>query len=138
MKPNDTETMDKLVKALGITIRSIRGRESIPDEFAGSSHWTVSLCRPTHLGARSLYLVTGFSLGSAHKGSPEPEDVLGSLASDSCCASDSFEDWCDSMGADTDSRNSLATYEACKAIRSRLRDWAGSHETFDRILRAEW
>src|SRR5438034_1014668 len=49
--------------------------------------------------------------------SPEPtaEDVLGSLLFDASLADYSFEEWCDSLDYDTDSRKAEKTYRAVRA-----------------------
>lgn len=43
---------------------------------------------------------------------PDPVDIVQSVLMDA--TDDSFKDWCDSIGADTDSRRALKNWEACR------------------------
>ena len=47
--------------------------------------------------------------------------VLYCLLSDMSCANDTFVEWCDNMGYDTDSRKALQTYLACQENGAKLR-----------------
>lgn len=52
---------------------------------------------------------------------PHPADVLHSLILDSDAAEQTFAQWCGEFGYDTDSREALATYEACQENTDKLR-----------------
>lgn len=52
-------------------------------------------------------------LSTANK--PELEDILHSMAMDGTAADESFQDWCDNFGYDTDSLKAFNTYQACMA-----------------------
>lgn len=47
--------------------------------------------------------------------------VLYCLLSDMSCANDTFVEWCDNMGYDTDSRKALQTYLSCQENGAKLR-----------------
>lgn len=47
-------------------------------------------------------------------------DVLSSLLSDSSGANESFNNWCDDLGYDTDSRSALDIYLKCQETRNSL------------------
>lgn len=51
---------------------------------------------------------------------PQAASVLYSLMLDAQGAEEPFDDWCDQYGYDQDSRKTLATYDACCAIRRQL------------------
>jgi hypothetical protein len=47
---------------------------------------------------------------------PDPLDVLAALCGNSTAADETFENWAESAGYDTDSRKAEATYNACRQI----------------------
>lgn len=53
---------------------------------------------------------------------PCAASVLYSLVSDGAAIDQSFTDWCDELGYDTDSRKALQTYEACCESGRKLRE----------------
>ena len=53
--------------------------------------------------------------------SPFAGAVLYCLLSDMSCANDTFEEWCDYLGYDTDSRKALQTYLLCQDNGTKLR-----------------
>jgi len=88
--------------------------------------WTVTL------GCDGRTLVTPWRAGIGHADKrtgkptqPKAEEVLGSLIMDSTAGSNSFADFCDEMGMDTDSRRALETYLACQKIAADLRKLLG-------------
>jgi hypothetical protein len=58
---------------------------------------------------------------------PTVADVVASCLSDSNSAADTFEDFCDSLDYDTDSRKALETYLQCQAIGKHMRRLLGEH-----------
>lgn len=85
----------------------------------------------TGLGLRKGYKEGDFEAtprGKA-KGTPKPPhaaDVLHSLVLDSSAINESFPDWCENFGYDSDSIKALRTYEQCCATGLQLRDMLGS------------
>lgn len=65
-------------------------------------------------------LTTEYRQGMAHKVEPTAEEVMYSLTTDAQMAGESFEDWCDSFGYDSDSRKAWAIYEQCQSTRDQL------------------
>ena len=55
-------------------------------------------------------------------------DVLWSLQSDSRDWESTFEDWCDEMGEDSDSRRAYRVFEACQNTAKTIRKAFGSGE----------
>ena len=87
------------------------------DDSRNMDHWKVTL----RCGRRQMTLV--FSMGYGHGGkSPEVEDVLSCLSSDSASIENarSFEEWADELGYDTDSRKAEKTYNVCKRQAEKL------------------
>jgi hypothetical protein len=59
-----------------------------------------------------------YGMGTAHEGKePTLDEVLYAIQSDSRAGDDSFDEFCDAFGYDTDSRKAYADWEACKAQR---------------------
>lgn len=56
---------------------------------------------------------------------PDPADVMDSLRSDASGTEESFEDWADGLGYETDSRSAEATYRACVDTARQLRAGLG-------------
>lgn len=59
---------------------------------------------------------------------PEINGVVYCLLGDMDCASESFEDFCDNLGYDTDSRSALETYLACQEYGNKLRKALSSEQ----------
>lgn len=66
---------------------------------------------------------------------PRAANVLDCLLSDASSASEPFEDWCDSLGYDSDSRKALEIYMECQKVRGELRRLLGA--AFQEYLDAE-
>lgn len=82
-------------------------------------HYRVTITR----GENGATFSVPYSMGPALEGNPTREDVLSCLLSDAgpiWDGADTFEDWADDMGEDSDSRKAEATYEACKVIAEEL------------------
>lgn len=99
-----------ILDAMGVGMKSKRAesRADAEEWGAGASHWRVTI---TRAGKR---IITAFSMGSAHMGKPALCDVVGCLLRDIEYANDSFSDWCDALGLDSDSRKAERTWRACK------------------------
>jgi hypothetical protein len=57
---------------------------------------------------------------------PVLADVISSIVMDAGSAEDTFEDWCDNLGFDSDSRKALETYMKCQEARSKFLKVFGS------------
>lgn len=121
-------TLPELIEAAQLTITA----ERIParlDRIAGdwdkhASHWIVTIGREGR-GHRKP-VITQYSMGSAHKGTPTLPNVVHSLMRDAECANDTFADFCANCGYDTDSRRALDVYLACQGIGVKMRRLLGS------------
>lgn len=98
--------------------------------FDGATHWRVTL------RFRGRRMTVPFSQGSAHTSEPTAANVLGCLLSDAISADESFEEWCDNLGFDTDSRKAERTYKVVQAQSEKLKRLLG--DDFDRFSQAEW
>ena len=76
-----------------------------------------------------LFIINGITFdyytGIGHRKNDRPvkpniEDFLYSLTMDSGAINESFYDWCDNYGLDTDSRKALDTYEQCQKTAQKL------------------
>lgn len=92
------------------------------DDSANMDHWKVTI----RCGSRRMSLV--FSMGYGHYGElPKLVDVLDCLASDASSYDNaqSFEDWADELGMDTDSRKALRTFKTVQRQSEKLRTLLG-------------
>ncbi len=80
-------------------------------------------------------LTVDFFTGSAHRDAPNAADVLSCLCSDVSCGEESFEDFCSSLGYDSDSRKAEKTWKACSRMAPKVRKFLGEH--FDEVSSAE-
>lgn len=86
----------------------------VPEGFPhDSSAWTIVVRR----GERTFE--TRYFTGPA-AGEPEKDQVLYALASDAENGLQTFEDFCDDLGYDSDSRRAYAIWEACRENGRRL------------------
>ena len=103
--------------------------DGLLDEVKGSHHFKCLVKR----GDRAL--PTKYSKGPAlGNGNPELEDVMYSLlldAGDILDGCNTFEEWADNYGMDTDSRKAERTYDACKATAEILATMFDSSELDD-------
>src|SRR5690349_4744471 len=83
---------------LTMTARPTMRNPNMPD--ADMSHWRCIIRSPW--GSLRAF----FSMGRAHTGPPQLDDVLDCLASDAAMVEQvgSFEEWCADLGLDPDSR----------------------------------
>lgn len=59
---------------------------------------------------------------------PHPASVLHCIQSDASLGEDGFQDFCDTLGLNTDSRKALASYLECQEQASKLRAFFGADE----------
>lgn len=117
-------------------------RERVRAKLAGTTlpnenqptEWKVWLRR---YGVRTSFLTT-FTMGAAHKGTPNLLDVLDCLRSDCASIEDTpaFEEWAASLGYDTDSRKAEAVWRTCLEQSALLRGWMG-REMYDVFIQCE-
>lgn len=108
------------------------------DGFEGD-HYKVTLKRPIpgrqHPALSQLSVP--FSKGYGHKGvPPTAEDVLECLRSDACTDGDTFEEFCFSLGYDSDSRKAEKLYKAVQRQTDKLRRFLGA-DLFTELLQTE-
>lgn len=96
----------------------------------GANQWDVTL----RLDGRTL--TVPYWTGTGIKEPPNARTVVGSLLSDASIAADTFADFCDNMGLDTDSRKAMALYEACQQSGADLRKLVGGQQ-YAALLNAE-
>ncbi len=85
------------------------------------THWTVTA---TFEGQT---ITSPFSQGSAFDRPPTARDVLSSLVMDASCADEpTFEDFCSSLGYDSDSRTAERIWHACRDTELQLRRMFGA------------
>lgn len=105
------EERDYILEAMGVTflanVRSTR-TDGLGDWVSGSSHYAFTITR----GTRSIE--GWYSMGPALSGGPSLQDVMASLLMDTSDLDDSFEDWADNLGMDSDSRKAERIYNACR------------------------
>lgn len=131
----ERKQLTDVVTALDITIECER-RSLLTDEeradWKDGTGWTVRL----KFQGRSL--TTSFYQGSAHKTAPTAPtaaDVLACLALDARSGDESFEDFCDGLDCDPDSRKAHATWKACARMSKQLRKLLG--DAFEEVADAE-
>lgn len=128
------KTFQDFVEAFGVKIETVKvdGRNDATDFGKGASHYVCVLQDDVHTG----HVLTYYSMGRAHKYPPKAADVLQSLALDSSCSEESFEDWCANFGDDTDSLKAHKTWEACRKVNRDLVEWL-SQGDFEILARCE-
>lgn len=114
--------LEKLCEKYGVTTTSIKTDEPVVHEWGnGATHWKVTL----RLGKKRL--TTAFHMGAALTGEPKPADVLSSLCSDAMTVENAggFNNWCDDLGYDSDSRRALDIFKSCEKANAKLRKFLG-------------
>jgi hypothetical protein len=99
--------------------------DGLGDWPADASHFRVNIKQ----GAEVMTIT--YSMGSAHTGMPKETDVFHCLLQDTSDIEDSFEDWAENLGYDTDSRKAEKSYNACKATFEGLQRLFSSSELDD-------
>ena len=108
----------------------IPARTDTFEDWKDASHY---LCTFTWLG-KSFSIQ--YSMGSAHKKSPNIEDVFNCILLDVSALDQSFEDWASDFGYDSDSRKAYAIWEACRENAKKLKDFLGNKD-FQEALQLE-
>lgn len=144
----DTVTIEQFVADNGISLKATWADRNPHMDSRDMDHWKVVLRRDTDKAVivngavdmtrsdKRRVMTTYFSKGYGHNGAkPTATEVLSCLASDAAGLenNNSFEDWCDEYGYDTDSRKAEKTYKACKHIASRLRTFLGD-DLYNQLL----
>ena len=81
---------------------------NMTDMPQGSTHWLCTLSRS------DKSMAVPFSMGPAHTSPPTLSGVLECLRMDSSATdTDSFEEWADDLGYDSDSRKAERIYNTC-------------------------
>ena len=133
MNATDTKPLEELCAELGITatakeldaFNSEGGLTKFP-EWAKQG-WTVSL---KYKGKRAQFRYYG---GGASK-TPTASDLVWAVATDSTALNESFKDWCDELGYDTDSVKARSIYKASQRNGQRLIDLIGNAEIFSQLV----
>lgn len=122
--------MQQFIDHHTITLTATRtDRNPAMPDFNGD-HWRGTLKRPGK--QMSLF----FSKGYGHGGTPPTaEEVLECLRSDACTDGDTFEEFCFSLGYDSDSRRAKKTYKAFKRQAAKLRTFL--EDLFEEFLDCE-
>ena len=128
--PETSDTAEFMLDAMGFefdaTQLPARTDRSASEWDKDATHWRVRFQR------NGATFVTEYSMGSAHGGEPQAHDVMESLLQDMDSVDGySFEEWADSIGADSDSRKAEATYNACRKIYAELSPMISGNERSD-------
>lgn len=123
MGVTDTVTIAQFIESNRIVSGSYRV-DGNPNMDGGSNmdHWKVTIKRSGHT------LTTYFSKGYGHHGAePTTAEILSCLADDSSTVDNAgdFEDFCNELGYDTDSRKAEKTFKVCEHQAKRLRSFLG-------------
>ena len=117
---------DYILEALSVHIdakaMSVRTDGLMADMPRGSSHWLVTIKR----GEESFSLQ--YSMGPAHKGTPDHHDILNCVLSDISYVDRDFEDFCNDLGYDPDSKTADKIYSACREQAAQMHDMFSSDE----------
>lgn len=98
-----------LLSEMGVTFLATqvaRRKDGLMQDAA--THWEVVISR---CGQNMQVL---YSMGAAHTGVPSDVDVFNCVLRDADGVDESFEEWAENLGYDTDSRKAYAIWEACK------------------------
>jgi hypothetical protein len=126
-------TIQEFIDAHNITF-TFAPTDSNPDmdDFQGD-HYICGFYRGDDL------FTLHFSKGLGHEGTPPtPTEVMECLQMDANLLEGTrdFNDFCDDLGYDNDSREAERVYEACKAQTARLQAFLGD-ELFEALLECE-
>lgn len=116
----EQKTMAQFVYENKVTMESekvLQNPNMIEDKKWPATHYRCEIS----CGTRRM--TTYFSMGMAHTKAPDVESVLDCLASDASSVShdETFEQWADNLGYDTDSRKAEKIYKACVKTARQLR-----------------
>lgn len=121
-------TADKTCRKLGIRAECVYGAERPPvqGDWQPAHSWTVTLSwkgPPPIFDSKAPVrrITVPFYQGAGHSAEPTAADVLSCLILDASAADyDSFEQWAEDFGYDTDSRKAERVYRACCETAKRL------------------
>jgi len=104
-----------------------------PTSWADGCHWRVTLNR------EGLEFSIFYSQHKSNEKDPQLYDVMGCLASDASTseASDTFDEWCDNFGYDTDSRQAERIYNQCRKQSADLKTFLGG-DLYTELLTLEY
>jgi len=103
-----------------------------------ATHYGIILYRGGDRTAEAARFMLEYSQGSAHTSPPTVAAVIGCLQTDASSVNecDTFEEWADCFGYDTDSRSAERMYKTCRAQASKLLAFLGC-ELFDTLMECE-
>lgn len=107
----------KYLKDLGIQTRAILTQKGANKDGWKHDAWLYNI------GGEQFTFMTGIGLRNVN-GTPVPPTAAGVIYSvllDANASNNTFEDFCDELGYDTDSRKTLKTYIACQENGTKLR-----------------
>lgn len=116
--------VNEFLASLSVSYKVVKVGENTGDNNWEHDVWTVAFSRA---GKKEVFITsfkTGLGLRRKSKTSymppypvvPNAASVLHSLAMDSEAINDSFNNWCDNFGYDSDSIKALNTYQECCKI----------------------
>jgi hypothetical protein len=125
------------VKRNHITVEVVRDRGTQADKQGWEHHaYVLKLVWNDGALSRTMTDVPWMQgLGIAESPTDRPDAVLDALVSDAASYLDarSFEDWCDELGYDHDSRTAERTYLACGEIAKKLTEFVGGSAELNRL-----
>lgn len=111
------KSLDKLEVAgikFAVRITPIKKRQlPIKGMDAGARHFNCTVTRQD--GWQGAAFTLEYSQGSGVKLDPNADDILQCAVGDALVGFYTFEEFCDELDANPDSRSDYATWEACKA-----------------------
>lgn len=119
-------TLEAFIATHGITAAFIEPADDNPQmtDDQDMDHWRVTL----YCEERRTNLIVPFSMGKGHNGAqPTVEEVLDCMASDAQGFEEvqTFEEWADNYGYDSDSRKAKATFDNIERQSAELRSFLG-------------
>lgn len=116
------KTTKHFIQDWGITASSEQVDVNINNpDWKDANHYKVVLKYRKDNGFKQY--TTYFSMGYALKGRPTAEDVLNCLSQDVRGLADSFEEWADEYGYDSDSRSAEKMYRAINKQAQDIENW---------------
>ena len=106
------EQIKAYLEACGVTYRMLLIGEITKDEWQ-CDKWNVVLFKGSYSVMFDYYTGLGHRK-NLQPVKPEIAGVICSLVLDSQALDQSFDDWCDDLGFNSDSRKAHNTYEACR------------------------
>lgn len=122
----NTITMKQFVNRYHIKIENewVDTNPNMQDSKNRMNHYKVTLF--ARIDGKRKQFTTYFSMGLGLSHEPDAASVLDCIASDSSgIDGQSFEQWADDYGYDTDSRSAERTYNACISQASKLKKFLG-------------